>query len=334
MKTYTNLYSSLCSTQNLQLAESRARKRKTTKPYVRDFERNLETNLSILKSALEMETYRPAPLTTFIVRDPKTRKISASTFQDRIVHHAICNITEPILSKDFIYDSFANQKGKGTHKAIMRLESFMRKNKGGYILKADIRHYFDTVDHATLLAIIGTKITDPKVIELAAKILANHHGDTPGKGMPKGNLTSQFWGNVYLNKFDHFVKHELRAKYYIRYVDDFVILHQDLRQLEQWKALIEEYLAKELLLELHQDKTSISKISGGITFLGFRIFKHHRLLKKSNMRRIFRRVAYLRTKMIDAGALSLSGWMAYASFANTFYLRCRVLMAFMFGEGS
>ena len=127
METYTNLYSTLCSDENLYLAWRKARKRKTLKDYVILFESNLENNLNQLKYELETFSYNPSPMTTFIVRDPKTRKISASHFRDRIVHHALCNIIEPILSKDFIYDSFANQKGKGTHLAVKRLENFMRK---------------------------------------------------------------------------------------------------------------------------------------------------------------------------------------------------------------
>jgi RNA-directed DNA polymerase len=127
MQTYNDLYTKLCSYDNLELAWKRARKRKTLKDYVIEFETNLANSLSQLKYELETFTYRPSPLTTFIVRDPKTRRISASHFRDRVIHHAVCNIVEPILSKDFIYDSFANQKGKGTHLAIKRVEKFMKK---------------------------------------------------------------------------------------------------------------------------------------------------------------------------------------------------------------
>jgi RNA-directed DNA polymerase len=170
MQTYTNLYSKLCSYDNLILAWKKARKRKTLKNYVIDFGSNLDENLKQLKHELETLTYSPAPLTTFIVKDPKTRRISASHFRDRVVHHAICNIAQSIFEKDFIYDSFANQKNKGTHGAIKRAKHFMRKvkmpenivqgrgqlllrkrNRNSYALKADIRHYFDTVDREILL---------------------------------------------------------------------------------------------------------------------------------------------------------------------------------------
>jgi retron-type reverse transcriptase len=127
MKTYGNLYSQLCSYENLEFAFNKARKRKTTKEYVIEFEADLESNLMQLKQELETFSYRPAPLTLFTIRDPKTRRISASHFRDRVVHHALCNVIEPIFDKNFIYDSFANRKGKGTHAAILRFEDFMRK---------------------------------------------------------------------------------------------------------------------------------------------------------------------------------------------------------------
>lgn len=331
MKTYKNLYSSFCSYSNLELAYLKARKGKTLKQYVINFENKLKDNLQILKNQLEDESYLPRPLTTFIVRDPKTRKISASDFKDRVIHHALCNITEPILSKDFIYDSFANRKGKGTHTAIERFEEFAKKNKGGYVLKADIRHYFDTVDHKILIGILESKIKDPKIMVLVQKILSNHQINIPGKGMPKGNLTSQFWGNVYLNRLDQFVKHKLRSKYYIRYVDDFVILSKSKEELLTWKGEIENFLAAELKLELHPQKTSIYPLSKGITFLGFRIYEHHRLLKRSNIRRIFSRILYFRSLPFGIGLLKLNGWLAYAEWANTYNLRKKILTAFIFG---
>ena len=240
MKTYRNLYHIICSYENLQLAFQKARKRKTLKPYVIDFESKLDQHLKQLKYELETFTYSPASLRTFIFRDPKTRKISASHFRDRVVHHALCNVIEPILSKDFIYDSFANQKGKGAHKAVERVESFIRKvvyagGRGrhllfekqsyvGYSLKADVRHYFDTVDQEILVRIITKMIKDPKVVWLIRVILQNHKLEISGKGMPIGNLTSQFFANVYLNELDHFIKHMIKAKYYVRYVDDFILL--------------------------------------------------------------------------------------------------------------
>lgn len=349
METYRDLYTKLYSYDNLKLAWIRARKRKTLKEYVIEFESNFDRNLKQLKHELGTFTYSPAPLTTFIVKDPKTRKISASHFRDRVIHHAICNMIAPIFEKDFIYDSFSNQKRKGTHAAIKRLEKFMRKvgssrkamcgqsklfvNKmnAGYVLKADVRHYFDTVDHQILLRIVERKINDSNIVWLIKRVLENYKGQNIGKGMPLGNLTSQFFANVYLNELDHFVKHTLKAKYYIRYVDDFVILHKDRKMLEKWKDEIDTFLRSNLKIELHPEKSKIIPLGGGVAFLGFRIFHHHRLLKKSNTRRIWKRIERFKQKYdakeIDMEKInqSLEGWIAYAEFANTYNLRTRVL---------
>lgn len=168
-----------------------------------------------------MQTYTPKPLKTFILRDPKTRKISKADFRDRIIHHAICNIIEPTFDKTFIHDSYANRINKGTLNAIKRFEYFKKKvsknnSNQCYVLKADIKSYFDNVSHNTLVNILENKINDERTTNLISLILKNHEGKTANKGMPLGNLTSQFFANIYLNELDQYVKHELRAKYYIR----------------------------------------------------------------------------------------------------------------------
>src|SRR3989344_4564521 len=230
----------ICSSDNLYLAFKKAREDKTCLPYVVKFEENLDENLMKLHKELLSLSYKPQDLKRFIVRDPKTRTIHSSVFRDRVVYHAIVNILEPIFDPTFIYDSHASRKGKGTHKAVERFDKFKRKiskngrlaknaynknNVTGYVLKADIKHYFDTVDHERLLEIIERKVKDKNVIWLIKQILNNFDTSIKGKGMPLGNLTSQFFANVYLNELDQFVKHKLKAKYYIRYVDDFLILH-------------------------------------------------------------------------------------------------------------
>lgn len=249
MKTYKNLYSEIYSLRSLFIAWKEARKGKTKKDYIINFGKNLSENLSELHFELKNQTYVPQPLKTFILRDPKTRKISKSDFRDRIVHHTLVRVLEPIFEKAFIHDSCANRKGKGNLFALRRFYEFIRKASGngkingwfnnnqikGYCLKADIKHYFQEVNHEVLLNIIKKRITDEKVVWLVERILDNNVSDNPdGKGMPLGNLTSQFFANVYLNELDYFVKHELRAKYYIRYVDDFVLLNPSKEQLTSW----------------------------------------------------------------------------------------------------
>jgi len=242
MKTYKNLYEKIISLKNLIFAYKKARKGKTKKNYVKEFEENLAYNLKILHDELKAQTYKPKLLITFILRDPKTRKISKSDFRDRIVHHALVRIIEPIFDKTFIYDSCANRKGKGNLFAVKRFYSFMRKvsrngkingwfNKNqvkGYCLKADIKHYFQEVDRKILLEILSKKIKCEKTIWLIQQILDNFDNE---KGMPLGNLTSQFFANVYLNELDQFIKHKLRAKFYIRYVDDFVLMNSSKEKL-------------------------------------------------------------------------------------------------------
>nr|AQS34589.1 hypothetical protein [uncultured archaeon]AQS34766.1 hypothetical protein [uncultured archaeon] len=178
MKTYNKLYEKIISFDNLLLAWKKARKGKTKKDYVIEFEKNLEWNLLDLEDELKREIYKPKPLINFILRDPKTRKISKSDFRDRIVHHAIFNILEPIFDRTFIYDSCANRKGKGVLFAIKRFDIFKRKvtknfTSPAFCLKADIKHYFEEVNHEILIGILSRKINDRKVLELINEINAN-----------------------------------------------------------------------------------------------------------------------------------------------------------------
>lgn len=185
--TYNNLYTSICSLENLQIAWMKARKGKTSKVYVQEFERYLDKEMVKLHIELKNQTYSPLPLKMFVIRDPKTRKIHKSDFRDRIVHHALVNIIEPVFESSFIHDSYANRKGKGTLEAVQRFKSFVRKvsengkQKGwfsnrqikGYCLKSDLRKYFETVNHQVLLDILSKKINDKATINLMEKIVAN-----------------------------------------------------------------------------------------------------------------------------------------------------------------
>ncbi len=292
-------------------------------------------------------TYKPKPLTTFTVRDPKTRKISASNFRDRVVHHAICIIITPIFESRFIHDTYANRKGKGTLAALKRFDYFLKKvtkngklvggggtrnanNIVGYAFKADIKHYFETVEHEILLSILSKRIRDEQVMWLIKTILRNHKTRIQGKGMPLGNLTSQFFANVYLTELDHFVKHKLRAKYYLRYVDDFIILNGDKKILEEQRKKIDYFLNYNLKIELHPQKSRIVPLRCGIALLGFRVFYHYKLLKKSNQKRIEKRLLKFQRKL-GKGKItpekilcSMAGWNGYAKMGNTYRLRERM----------
>lgn len=338
MKTYKNLYPKIYDKKNLVLAWKKARKGKTKKDYVIEFEKEFGKNLKRLYFELKFQIYKPKPLQTFILRDPKTRVISKSNFRDRIVHHALCNIIEPIFDKCFIYDSCANRKKKGNLLAIKRFNKFMKKvskngklngwfNENqikGYCFKADIKHYFQEVSHNILLKIIKRKIKDKRAINLIYKILKNNvAGNSFEKGMPLGNLTSQFFANVYLNELDYFIKHELKAKYYIRYVDDFVLLSPSKKQLKLWKNEINVFLRNNLELGLHVDKSRIINLSQGIDFVGFRNFYYHRLLRKRNIREMNNKLKEFQKRKINEEKLEkiFQGWNAYAKWANSYKIK-------------
>lgn len=332
-------YKELCSNKNLDLAFRKARRGKTLKPYVIEFEDNLKENLQQLRNELVMLTYKPRPLTTFILRDPKTRRISKADFRDRIIHHAICNIIEATFDKTFIHDSYANRIGKGGLNAIKRFEEFIRKksnnhSKTCYILKADIKHYFENVNHEKLINLLKKKIIDKQIIQIIRIILENHESKKEGKGMPLGNLTSQFFANLYLNELDQYIKHELKAKYYIRYVDDFAIINQDKDLLETYKKKINEFLKTNLLLELHPEKTRIINYKKGTPFLGFKIFPKHKTLQSKNIRKFKNKLRKTkedyekgiidREKAIEV----FEGHLAYASNANTYKYRKKITKDF------
>jgi len=332
-------YSHLCSYENLYLAYKKARKGKTLKKYVIDFEDNLEDNLKRLQNELRFHIYKPCPLQTFILRDPKTRTINKSAFRDRVVHHALCNVIAPTLEQSFIFDSFANRKGKGTFKAIERFETFCRKvssnyTKNTFVLKADIKKYFEYVNHCVLLNILRKKITDERILWLIQLILKHYKTKQFRRGMPLGNLTSQFFANVYLNELDQFVKHKLRVKYYIRYVDDFVIVHNSPKFLQHLMKKIDTFLKVKLQLELHPQKSRIIPLRDGTEFLGMRIFPYHRLLKEKNLRKFYRKMKEVYSDFenglieYDAVYDLFEGWCAYAKNASTFKLRKKILNEF------
>ena len=200
----------------------------------------------------------------------------------------------------------------------------------GYVLKCDIKHYFDTVDHEVLLSILRRKVNDENVIDLIRKVLDNFESPIKGKGMPLGNYTSQFFANVYLNELDYFVKHTLKAKYYIRYVDDFVILHKSKKVLELWKKRIGDYLEC-LRINLHPDKSDIIPLKNGVAFLGYRVFYHYKLLRKRNARHFKAKLAklleqYENNEMRKDDLIQLlQGWFGYAEWANTYKFRQEIL---------
>lgn len=340
-----HMYEELCSWNSLLEAYRRAAKGKRGKPCVAAFAYRLEENLWDLRKLLLSETYCPQPYVSFYVHDPKKRLISAAAFRDRVVHHALCMETEPPFERSFVSCSYANRSGKGTHKALEQCQQFSRAYP--YVLQCDVRQFFPAVDHDILREAIARKVTDERVLRLVDLILASgvgvlaeeyeqvyFEGDDllsglRPRGLPIGNLTSQFWANVYLSSFDHFVKRELRCAAYIRYVDDFLLFAHEKAQLWEWHERIVRRLAA-LRLTIHPGSHP-RPVREGIPFLGFVVYPDRRRVKGRNAVRFARR---LREQMSQhargvlpqqAVTASVQGWVNHVRYGNTVGLRKRVL---------
>lgn len=248
------------------------------------FGRNLEENLIELQNELIYETYQPGVYYTFCVEEPKHRVIMAAPFKDRVLHHAICNIIAPIFERGFFFHSYACRDGKGTLAGVEATERMLRSygGKKAYCLKCDVYHYFASIDHHVLKHLIRKRIGDKRMLKLIDIIIDSTDESI---GIPLGNLTSQLFANIYLTELDRFVKQELRARHYIRYMDDFILLSDDKAELRRWRKDIEGFLDEKLHLHLNH-KTAIFPVSHGIDFLGYRIFPNKRLLRKRLIKRM------------------------------------------------
>jgi retron-type reverse transcriptase len=335
------MYQQLCSWDNLYLAWRKAAKGKRGKAPAARFEFRLEDNLIALQEELRAQTYRPGAYHSFHIHEPKRRLISAAPFRDRVVHHALCNVIEPVFERSFIADSYANRVGKGTHRALDRAQQFARRC--AYVLQCDLRQFFPSIDHAILQRILARKITDKDVHWLIDRILQSGRGVLseeyqmvyfPGddlfavqrpRGLPIGNLTSQFWANCYLNPLDHFIKRELRCRAYLRYVDDFLLFADDKATLWQWKHAVEARLQR-FRLTIHAGAHP-RPVTEGIPFLGFVLYPDRRALKRRKgvaFARRFRslRAAYAAGEIpLDKVTASAQGWANHARYGDTWPLR-------------
>lgn len=285
MQRIGSIWDSLVSFDNLLTAFKKARRAtKSAESYVFNF--HLEPNLIALQTELINGSYTPCAYRYFRIYDPKQREISVAPFRDRVVHHALVNQLEPVYEKRFIYDSYATRKNKGTHKAVFRAKAFLRKNT--WYLKLDIKHYFACIHHNALLMILEKKIKDFKVLSLCEKIIRN--GGENGIGIPIGNLTSQFFANVYLDLFDHWIKDRLGERFYIRYMDDMVIFSNEKDSLKKLLKSIKSYLKSELYLDLKDRATCINSRLNGLSFLGTRIYPEMIRIKPENLKRTIKRL--------------------------------------------
>jgi len=293
-KIFHNVFEEIISLENLFSAWQEFRLGKRNKPGVQEFEYNLEDNIFQLYRELEDRTYRHSYYTSFYIQDPKLRYIHKARVKDRVLHHAVFRILYHVFDPTFIFDSYSCRLKKGTHKAVNRLQQFAKKvGKNNatdcFILKCDIKKFFDSIDQDILISLIEKQVRDKDAVWLIKKIVKSF-SILPHKGLPLGNITSQLFANIYLNELDQFIKHKLKIRCYIRYCDDFVILSDNKEYLENLIYTINSFLKDRLKLSLHSDKIKIRKYHQGIDFLGYVSFPHYRILRIKTKKRMFRKI--------------------------------------------
>jgi len=352
MKRYGDLWDSVTSWQNLLLAARKARRSKRDRAAVQRFEFALEAELLALQTELREGSYRPGRFTTHWISRPKPRLISAAPYRDRVVHHVLMNVLEPVFDRHMHPHSYACRQGKGSHAATDRLQALMRQQ--GYFVQCDVRKYFPSIDHEILKSLFRRLIKDHRTLRLM-DLVVDHSNDQepmreyfPGddlfephrrrRGLPIGNLTSQWFANWYLTGLDHFVTSRLRIGAYVRYCDDFVLLADDRRELAKAIEAVSDYLSG-LRLRLHEEKLAIRPVRSGARFVGFRVWPTHRLIRKDNVRAFRRRVRALRVAYA-AGELAwddikprLDGWIGHARQASSVRLLRRLSREWTFTRG-
>jgi len=271
MKSHGGLFARIVEVENLRRAMKAAARGKRDRPAVARLLNEADEELPRLREELESGKYIPRPYFHFRVYDPKPRTISCADFRDRVVHHAICDVIGPLIERRFIFDSFACRKGKGTHRATGRAQQLARRFS--YFLKLDVASFFDSVDHEILLALLARQFREPRLLALLEVIVrAPLAGAPPGKGLPIGNLTSQWFANLYLDGADHLVKETLRMPGYVRYMDDMVLFADSKAVLWAAHDALAAWLADERRLSLKAAATRLAPCTEGVPFLGMRIF--------------------------------------------------------------
>lgn len=338
-KTLRHVYDELCSLENLYQAYLRARRGKRFKEPAAWFEMQLEKNLVCLHNELRTETYVPGSYRHFYIHDPKTRLISAAPFRDRVVHHAVVSALEPFYERRFSDASFACRKGMGTHKAMESAHWGIRNHP--WFLKGDIVKFYPSVDHEALKSVLFRKIDDAGLQRLLGLIIDSGAGvlddEAPAmwfegddlldpcfrpRGLPIGNLTSQFFANVLLNELDQFVHHEIKPRHYLRYMDDFLLFDVSKDKLHDARFQIEAALTR-VRLRLHPRKSCVRSSRQGVLYLGFKLTPVTRRLARENLSRFRRRMKGLRKGVkarevpIERVTASVRGWLAHAGHGNT-----------------
>ncbi|MEM7578403.1 MAG: reverse transcriptase domain-containing protein [Cyanobacteria bacterium P01_A01_bin.80] len=352
MKRRNHLYPQIIEFQNIFRAARQAQKGKRFQDNVLKFNYHLELELIKIQDELKSKQYQPGSYRTFYIKEPKRRMISAAPYRDRVVHHALCNVIVPIFEPTFIRDSYANRVNFGTHRALKRFTKFARSSR--YVLQCDIRKYFPSIDHEILKVLLRRKIKCADTLWLIDKIIDNSNkqesfveyfdGDallTPiqrCRGLPIGNLTSQFFANIYLNAFDHFVKEKLQAKKYLRYVDDFALFSDDKQFLVDARLALEKYLEDNLRLKIHPIKSQLFATKYGANFLGFRVFPDCIRVRQQNLRQGRRRLKKLQLNYAQGRiswlkvSQSLQSWFAHLDHGDTWQLKNRIFNSLDFEE--
>jgi RNA-directed DNA polymerase len=349
MKRCGNLWPAVTDFDNLLRAARQAQQGKRFRGNVLEFNFALEQELLTLQAQLQQQTYQPGGYRTFEIRDPKPRLISAAPYRDRVVHHALCNVIVPRLEPTLIHHTYANRLGYGTHRALKQFTHWARKYR--YCLQCDIQKYFPSIDHEILKALIRERIKCPDTLWLIDLIIDASNDQPPvmeyfpgddlltpvqrRKGLPIGNLTSQFFANLYLNPFDHFVKRQLKLKHYLRYVDDFAAFCDDRQTLADARIAMEEHLAT-LRLKLHPIKSQLFETRHGANFVGFRILPDRIRVRNDNLRRARKRMKHLQREYA-AGNITLKplvqrlqSWEAHLMHGDTHRLRRKLFDAYPF----
>jgi RNA-directed DNA polymerase len=288
------VFETIISFENLCAAWQEFIRGKKAKKDVADFSLNLSSNLYALHEDLKNKTYEHGAYHAFGISDPKPRSIHKATVRDRVLHHAIYRILYPHFDKKFVHDIYSCRNDKGVHRAVRRFYDFARKvsknnTRTCWVLKCDIRKFFASVDHPSLMQVVERHIPEKDTLWLIGKVIDSFES-SPRRGLPLGNLTSQLLVNVYMNEFDRYVKHDLREEYYIRYADDFVFFSADRMQLKALIPQIGNFLDRALKLSLHPRKVSIRTWASGVDFLGWVCFPDHKVLRTATKRRALKRV--------------------------------------------
>lgn len=338
MKTYKNLFQEVYQFDRLHWAYTQARRGKRDRAEVLRFEQNLEGELIQLQNELIWGMYATSPYRVFWVYEPKKRTVAALPFRDRVVQHSLTSVMEPIWEPRFIHHSYACRPGRGMHAGADQAQQWLRevKREHGrvYVLKADIAKYFPSIDHQVLLDMLGQRIACERTMGLASDIVDSWH-----PGLPIGNLTSQLWANVYLHELDSFVKQQLGVRRYIRYMDDWLIVHHDKAYLHALRRTLEEWLWDRLRLRLN-NKTQIFPVAGrrgrALDFLGYRMWCTHRRLRGDSVKRMERRLREMQYQY-KRGEIGLAevrqrvnSWVAHADHADTENLKRQLLGSAVF----